>query len=832
MALKKLTLSVPGGKRPSDPLEIFKRLTLRGSIENIWEPQAEALKNWHKVRSHADVAVRMNTGGGKTLVGLLMAQSLVNETRGRVLYVCPNNQLVEQTHRRASEISLAPALRYDGGWENKDNFDSGDTFCITNYAAVFNGKSVFFGEDVQALVFDDAHVAENTMRGQFTLDLPSDHASFGPLLAILRKHFAHTSQANHLQDISEGRPISVLFVPTFVVWQQAAVIRKALLDAKIDKEKKTLFAWEHLKDHLNHCCMLIGHKGIQITPSVLPLAHLDYFQPGVRRLFLTATLPSLTAFSRTFGLATPTMIEPSGKSGDAQRLFVFVPGKDDDEQHDEAMVLLKGRKCCVVCPSATKAADWVPPATLFDKDDGQSEIDRFAKSKKPEMLGLVARYDGIDLPGDTCRILALDRLPQGETLIDRFIDETIRIEAVRTSHTATRVVQAIGRIFRSNTDHGVVLLVGKDLQAWLRNRKHAAYLPKLVQQQILLAAELAKKAQAGEVTWKELIDALLAGDENWDEMYNEYIDRFETEVGAPPADWHVDFVKKERVSYELLWQGQYAQAALAYGDLADLADKHDPRLAAWYRHWRGLAHMCNDDREAALHEYVEAANVRAELGRPSGKRDTAFKPPKASEIGFQAKALASWYRSKRTQITAKIKQVETDLQYGEDVPKAEEATQLLGNLLGLKTDRPDKKSKGRGPDVVWYGEGKVKAWGLELKTNKDKEGEYDKDEIGQAHQHEQWLDVRFTDQYEIAIIGRELSVSSKSDPSPKLSVVTLEAVRELLGRSKALHESVDAGDKADLEGAFQAWIDYFGLNWPLCLSALESKLAIDLRADS
>ena len=60
----------------------------RRAIENIWEPQAEALKNWHMKRDEPDVVLQMNTGGGKTVVGLLMAQSLANETKGRVLYVC------------------------------------------------------------------------------------------------------------------------------------------------------------------------------------------------------------------------------------------------------------------------------------------------------------------------------------------------------------------------------------------------------------------------------------------------------------------------------------------------------------------------------------------------------------------------------------------------------------------------------------------------------------------------------------------------------------------------------------------------------------------------
>lgn len=95
MGLGKLKLSVDTAAKPVDPLKVFKQSTLRGSIENIWEPQAEALRGWHAHRDKPDVVVEMNTGGGKTLVGLLMARSLVNVTNERVLYVVANNQLVE-----------------------------------------------------------------------------------------------------------------------------------------------------------------------------------------------------------------------------------------------------------------------------------------------------------------------------------------------------------------------------------------------------------------------------------------------------------------------------------------------------------------------------------------------------------------------------------------------------------------------------------------------------------------------------------------------------------------------------------------------------------------
>ena len=89
MPLNNLSLSVSGPDRPTDPLEIFRKLTLRGSIENIWDPQAEALREWDKIRGTNDAVIQMNTGGGKTLVGLLMAKSMLHELNC-LLYTSPS----------------------------------------------------------------------------------------------------------------------------------------------------------------------------------------------------------------------------------------------------------------------------------------------------------------------------------------------------------------------------------------------------------------------------------------------------------------------------------------------------------------------------------------------------------------------------------------------------------------------------------------------------------------------------------------------------------------------------------------------------------------------
>src|SRR6266478_2386857 len=146
--LKGLKITAKKRSKETNPLKIFETLTLRGTVENIWDPQSEALRSWDSARDKKDVVIEMNTGGGKTLIGLLISQSLVNETAGQVLYVCPTIQLVEQAEARARECGLEVATYYNSNWTNEQIFSGAWGPCITNYKAVFNGKSIFRSKDI------------------------------------------------------------------------------------------------------------------------------------------------------------------------------------------------------------------------------------------------------------------------------------------------------------------------------------------------------------------------------------------------------------------------------------------------------------------------------------------------------------------------------------------------------------------------------------------------------------------------------------------------------------------------------------------------------------
>ena len=95
-------------KGPTHPIEIFERLpSLENSPNDLWRGQAEALEAWNTARKENDVLIALNTGAGKTIMGLLIAQSLVNESVANVVYCCATIDLVEQTAAEARKIGLA-----------------------------------------------------------------------------------------------------------------------------------------------------------------------------------------------------------------------------------------------------------------------------------------------------------------------------------------------------------------------------------------------------------------------------------------------------------------------------------------------------------------------------------------------------------------------------------------------------------------------------------------------------------------------------------------------------------------------------------------------------
>ena len=71
-------------------------------------------------------------------------------------------------------------------WTNASVYDTSVAPCVTNYAAVFNGKSIFRDGGIRGIVFDDAYVAGNFIRGQFTIRLSQGDPAFNEVADLYR----------------------------------------------------------------------------------------------------------------------------------------------------------------------------------------------------------------------------------------------------------------------------------------------------------------------------------------------------------------------------------------------------------------------------------------------------------------------------------------------------------------------------------------------------------------------------------------------------------------------------------------------------------------------
>lgn len=207
--------------KPIDPKDIFLRLPKPPGIEDLWSSQASALKEWFERRNQRDIVIKLNTGGGKTLVGLLVAQSVMNEFQGPVLYLCPTTQLQEQILTKASEYGIK-AVPYTRGADLEEEFLAARSVMVATYAALFNGLTRFGlaggSRDIiklEALVLDDAHTAFANLRDAFTISIDSAKLPdlYKELVQLFRPEFGQLERQGTFDDVVAGRDEAVLEVP-------------------------------------------------------------------------------------------------------------------------------------------------------------------------------------------------------------------------------------------------------------------------------------------------------------------------------------------------------------------------------------------------------------------------------------------------------------------------------------------------------------------------------------------------------------------------------------------------------------------------------------------
>lgn len=342
-------------KKITDPIELFHNLKVNdSSINDLWLAQGDALREWNSKRIYDDVAIVLNTGAGKTLVGLLAAQSIVNETTEHVLYVCSSIQLVEQTAAKAEGYGLKVTTYIQGDFDNS-LYQRCLAPCITTYQAVFNGKSRFLQDNPKAIIFDDAHTAEHLLRDYFTLRIKKEKFSslFSQITQLFQSYHTKIGTGVGYKETLKNQHYSQYLIPPFALYEQHNELERFLLDAKLNENIETMFSWEYLKDRIDLCSLFISGREIAFTPPVVPVKNIHFFQEGIHRLYLSATLAAGDKFVRTFG-KVPEIIAPKTTAGECERLII-IPSLNKncrkDKDIDIAKRIIRDKKALILVPS-------------------------------------------------------------------------------------------------------------------------------------------------------------------------------------------------------------------------------------------------------------------------------------------------------------------------------------------------------------------------------------------------------------------------------------------------------------------------------------------------
>ena len=99
-------------------------------------------------------------------------------------------------------------------------------------------------------------------------------------------------------------------------------------------------------------------------------------------------------------------------------------------------------------------------AQHIDPMDTGTLVDMFRAERDACLLGTDAVRDGVDVPGDSLRLIVLDRVPWGTpTILERARKETFGGNAYTDMVVRLRLRQAFGRLIRSENDRGCFVIL-------------------------------------------------------------------------------------------------------------------------------------------------------------------------------------------------------------------------------------------------------------------------------------------------------------------------------------------------------------------------------------
>ena len=562
---------------PDSPDKLLLDLPRR-KIPDVLPHQREIMRTYvSQGLKSADVAMQMATGSGKTLVGLLIGEWLRRKNQERVVYLCPTRQLVHQVVEQAEDKYGLNVLGFTGRIKDyapgaKAEYRSADHIAVTTYSSLFN--TVPFFHDADVVICDDAHAAENYVAVLWSVIIEREkheslHTALRGVLKSILDPLSFARLCGRSESILDRAWVDKIPTPKFTEVREQFV---EILDTHTANDRHLEYSWSMIREHIGACHVYLSSREILIRPLIPPTSTHDPFSNPRQRIYMSATLGAGGDLERLMGRRRIDRLPvPDGwdRQGVGRRFFIFPEMSLKHEDVDQLRLELMRRagRSLILVPNdllRKSIVDSIATALnfkTFNADDIEQSKKPFVST--PQAVAVVAgRYDGIDFPGEECRLLFIQDLPRAVNLQERFIMSRMAANLLFNERIQTRVLQAIGRCTRSLEDFSAVVVSGDELQDYLTDKRRVRFLHPEMQAELLFGIEQSKKMSIKDII--ENFGIFLLNGEDWEEVNQAIVSmrKAATQEDFPAMNELRSVVGYEVEYQEAFWQGDY-DAALA-----------------------------------------------------------------------------------------------------------------------------------------------------------------------------------------------------------------------------------------------------------------------------
>lgn len=743
--------------KKTNPVQLYDSLDRRSIAGPLRPAQEKILTEWYKDRKdEKDLIIKLHTGEGKTLIGLLILQSKINAKQGPCLFVCPNKYLVQQVKRDAKKFGISYcSIESDNTLPN--DFIDGKKILITHVQKVFNGKTIFgLGNDyvhVENIILDDSHACIDSIKDTFTISLGREHQVYKEIFDLFKDALPEQGEGTFLE-IENGDYNSFLAIPYWNWIDKSEEVLQIISQCR--EEGNIMFAWPFVKDNIKNCQAFISGSNIEITPIHIPIEKFSSFHRASQRILMSATTQDDSFFIKGLGfdieavknpLDNPTQIWSGEK-------MLLIPSLIHDSLDRVTMVNALGKASdknygvVSLVSSFSKSEIYKSLGSLVPNSEQVGDVIKHLKKGNFKQTVVFAnRYDGIDLPDETCRILIADGRPFFYSLSDRY-EESNRLGSDSINiKIAQKVEQGLGRSVRGEKDYCIIFVIGADLVKFIKSSRTNKYFSNQTQKQIEIGLEIAKMAVDELSDKNQPMDALkslmkqsLQRDEGWKEFYKEEMDKI-SNTSDTSAIYDILLLERKAAVYN--YAGDYEKASSL---IQKIVDNH-----------------CNDDSEKgwylqlmARYKYLQSKVDSNTLQKSAFLKNHELLKP-SEGITYKKLDFINENRIQRIlthiknfknfeELKLSVEGVLADLEFGTSAEKFESALHELGIMLGFLSERPDKEFK-KGPDNLWCGvSNQYFIFECKSEVNVERQ-EINKHEAGQMNTHCAWFESQYGDSF-------------------------------------------------------------------------------------